>query len=252
MNQVWRVGDAVHRKATAATPTIHKVLAHARLNGVDWVPTPLGIDDNGVERLSFVVGVVPHDVQPWIWAESVLVDVAKALRQWHDATLDFPKAESIWNLPIREPKEVICHNDFATYNCVFLGEKLSGVIDFDMCSPGPRLWDIAYTCYSFIPLRPSNVDVVDSGQDRGVETVQPPVNWQSQCARLERFLEWYSGGVPTLRYSVRQTLETTAERLEVLAVWTDRFADESRNSALTGHARAYRMHAEWLWDRSVG
>ncbi|WP_405867085.1 phosphotransferase [Streptomyces sp. NBC_01515] len=41
------------------------------------------------------------------------------------------------------PVEVICHGDFAPYNCVFTGEGAVGLIDFDAARPGPRAWDLA-------------------------------------------------------------------------------------------------------------
>lgn len=48
--------------------------------------------------------------------------------------------------------EVVCHNDFAMYNIIFNNEKPVGIIDFDVAAPGPRLWDIAYTLYTCVPL----------------------------------------------------------------------------------------------------
>jgi len=50
--------------------------------------------------------------------------------------------------------EVICHNDFAIYNIIFNHKKPVGIIDFDVAAPGPgpRLWDIAYTLYTCVPL----------------------------------------------------------------------------------------------------
>ncbi len=53
-----------------------------------------------------------------------------------------------------QPIEVICHNDFATYNIIFNHEKPVGIIDFDLAfaAPGPRLWDMAYTLYTCVPL----------------------------------------------------------------------------------------------------
>ena len=51
-----------------------------------------------------------------------------------------------------EPCEVICHGDFAPYNCVFDGSRLVGIIDFDTAHPGPRIRDVAYAIYRFAPL----------------------------------------------------------------------------------------------------
>ena len=40
------------------------------------------------------------------------------------------------------------------------GDDIVGVIDFDTASPGPRVWDLAYTAYRFVPLTdPANPDV---------------------------------------------------------------------------------------------
>ncbi len=64
-----------------------------------------------------------------------------------------------WQLPAREPVEVICHNDYAPHNCVLDGDVAVGIIDFDLAHPGPRGWDIAYALYRFAPLtHPDNTD----------------------------------------------------------------------------------------------
>lgn len=75
------------------------------------------------------------------------------LRGYHDAVSDFPIDENwqpIDNTP--QPFEVICHNDFAIYNIIFNHKLPVGIIDFDNAGPGPRLWDIAYTLYTCVPL----------------------------------------------------------------------------------------------------
>lgn len=75
------------------------------------------------------------------------------LRLYHDAVSNFPIDENwqpIENTP--QPMEVLCHNDFAIYNIIFNHEKPAGIIDFDLAAPGPRLWDIAYTLYTCVPL----------------------------------------------------------------------------------------------------
>jgi aminoglycoside phosphotransferase (APT) family kinase protein len=58
----------------------------------------------------------------------------------------------VWQSPAKLPAEVICHNDFAPHNLAFADGGIVGAIDFDMCSPGPRLWDIAYYATRVVPL----------------------------------------------------------------------------------------------------
>ena len=95
-----------------------------------------------------------------MWEDHVLMEVAKLERRYHDSTQGFitPK-DAIWQWPALDPFEVLCRNDFAPYNIIFRGNQPAGIIDFDMASPGPRLWDLAYTAYRFVPLTaPENPD----------------------------------------------------------------------------------------------
>ena len=123
----------------------------------------------------------------WAWSETVLTDVARALRQWHDASSGFDTEGAIWGLDAHAPREVICHNDFAPYNCVFIDGRFVGAIDFDLCSPGPRLWDMAYTAYRFVPLMPpAGAEVADAEQERS------PFAPSEVRSRLHLFLATYS------------------------------------------------------------
>ena len=152
MNQVERVGDSVRRVAGPWTPTVHRYLDYIRRGGVDWAPHPLGIDGDR-EVLSFIDGEVPvYPLPGWVWADAVLVDGAQRLRQLHDASIGFPLENAVWQSWTRVPVEVICHNDFAPHNLAFVDGAFVGAIDFDMCSPGPRIWDIAYFATRAVPL----------------------------------------------------------------------------------------------------
>lgn len=172
MTPVVRVGDTVRRAAGPWTPTIHALLRHVRAAGFDAVPEPLGIDEQGREVLSFVPGrVATYPLADHVWADRTLVAVARTLRTYHDASASFAvPAGAVWQWPAREPAEVICHNDFCPYNLTFEDERLTGVIDWDLASPGPRVWDMGYTAYRFVPLTdPENPDAPypgRAGQDR--------------------------------------------------------------------------------------
>lgn len=241
VNTVVRVGDTVRRKAGPQTPTIHRLLSHVRARGVLWVPEPRGFDEQGREVLSFIPGDVPHEMPDWVWSESVLTSVARALREWHDATTSFERIDAVWGLPARSPEEVVCHSDFAPYNCVFRDKSFAGAIDFDLCAPGPRLWDLAYTAYRFVPLMPPR-DAVDF--DAPGE--RSPFPWPMSLARLETFLGAYGAAGAPLCYDLGAVIDATAERLHTVAAWTREHVKATGSSGLAGHAATYTAHAAWL------
>jgi hypothetical protein len=161
MTAVVRVGDTVRRAAGPWTPTIHAFMRHLRASGFDLVPEPLGIDEKGREIISFLPGeTASYPLPDFAWSEATLAAVAKCLRTFHDASVGFVAPEdATWQWPAHQPAEVICHNDFAPYNLMFEDGRLTGVIDLDLASPGPRVWDMAYTAYRFVPLTdPANPD----------------------------------------------------------------------------------------------
>ncbi|MUL43736.1 aminoglycoside phosphotransferase family protein [Streptomonospora sp. PA3] len=169
VNTVRRVGDTVHRPATAAAPAIHRLLRHLRAQGFDGAPAPLGFDRSGEEVLTYLHGDVHQALPPELRTGELLESAAVLLRRLHDATADFsaPPGEH-WNQPPRSPAEVVCHGDTAPYNCVVRGGRAVGFIDFDTAHPGPRLWDLAYAVYRFAPLQaPTNPDAFGSPQEQG-------------------------------------------------------------------------------------
>jgi aminoglycoside phosphotransferase (APT) family kinase protein len=236
---VVRVGATVRRATTPQTPTVHRLLRHVRAQGVAWVPEVYGTDDQGREVLSFIAGEVVHDLPSWLWNDSVLTAVAGALRQWHDATSSFPHtAQDVWWAPARGNAEVICHTDFAPYNHVFVDGTFVGAIDFDLCHPGPRLWDLAYTAYRYVPLTPLPEDEVPDHDSWG----RSPLPREVQQARLAAFLDAYAGRDAGLRYPAADLLETLVERLDQMADW----CQEQDSAALQGNGVMYRAHARWV------
>ncbi|MEO6115257.1 MAG: aminoglycoside phosphotransferase family protein [Pseudolysinimonas sp.] len=152
MNAVRRVGDTVVRNAGPWTPTIHRFLVFLDAAGIDGIPRPVSIGRDR-EVLSFVAGEVPvYPLPEWVWSDEVLVDAAHRLRSLHDASVGFDVRDAIWQVPSHPPIEVICHNDFAPHNLAFENGRVVGAIDFDTCSPGSRMWDIAYLATRIVPL----------------------------------------------------------------------------------------------------
>lgn len=237
MNAPVKKRNRVYRVATEATPTIQRLLHHVRSKGLAWVPEPFGIEGDR-EVLSFVPGEVPHDMPAWIWKESTLAEIARRIRQWHDATADFDTTGAVWNFAADGKADTICHNDFAPYNCVFNGEQFSGLIDFDLCASGSRLWDLAYTVYRFVPVMPP--------EPLGDEPECSPFSLEETFRRLDLFLDTYAAGDASLRYSRETVLEACAKRVRAIADWTARFAEETDNDSLKANARMYRAHSKWI------
>ena len=222
MNHVRRVGDFVRRDAGPWTPTIHRYLAHLNAHGIPGIPMPVSADDNH-ELLTYIPGTVPQYPLPdWVWSDVVLIAGGRLLRRLHDASIDFDASDAHWQVPIHEPVEVICHNDFAPHNLVFDDGDLVGVIDFDTCSPGPRLWDLAYFAARAIPL--------EAGQD-AVAIVR----------RLDLLLASYG-----MAASRADLLETALVRLHDIADVTAERATAESKPELLEHVAGYRRDAAFV------
>jgi aminoglycoside phosphotransferase (APT) family kinase protein len=135
---------------------------------------------------------------------------------------------------------VVCHNDFAPYNLMFEDGKLTGVIDLDLASPGPRVWDMAYTAYRFVPLTdPANPDALFPGV-------------KEQMRRLAAFCAAYSDAA----VDPFDVLEFAAAKLRELVAFIERKAaagDAAQRAVLArGDVIIYRRdiaHIERLATR---
>lgn len=154
ISTVYRLGDTVRRDLKPDSTKIHKLLMHLENKGFIYAPKFFGIDEKGREILSYIEGEAGnYPLKGYMWSDEVLKEIAQMLRLYHDSVSDFLIEEdwkSIDNTP--QPFEVLCHNDFAIYNIIFNRKRPVGIIDFDVAGPGPRLWDIAYTLYTCVPL----------------------------------------------------------------------------------------------------
>ena len=165
-------GDMVHRPSGFWTNQIHKFLNYLHEHDFSCVPKPHGFDEAGNEVVSLMPGEVSnYPLTITASSEKTLVSVAKLLRKYHDVSQGFLKCgkvdDTMWYLPLQEPREVVCHGDFAPYNVVLNGEKAVSIIDFDTCHPGPREWDLAYAIYRWAPIKSqTNVDSFGSLEEQ--------------------------------------------------------------------------------------
>ncbi len=157
LSEIEIEGNTVLRNLRPYSPSVHRLLLHLNTKGIDFVPRFLGVSGD-CERISFMPGQVAADYplsRTPSQQEIAIRAAAKMLRALHDASADFKEsANDVWFLsyPGDLPREVICHNDFAPYNITFKNKMPVGLIDFDTACPAPRIWDIAYAVYRFIPL----------------------------------------------------------------------------------------------------
>ncbi len=229
MGPVTRIGDEVRRIAGPWTPNVHRLLELCAAAGIAEVPRPRGYTDDGRERLTYLAGTVPTYPMPdAVWSESALRDAARLLRRLHDASVPLAGVRDGWRSPVREPAEVVCHNDFAPYNLVFDTDRLVGVIDFDYCSPGPRSWDLAYLAYRLAPLT-------------GPQEPGGPAGDGERASRLTRLIEAYD-----LAVGPSELVAVVVDRLLVLAAFSDAAAAGLGNPELREHAAGYRADAERL------
>lgn len=233
MNAVTRDGETVLRTAGPWTPTVHRHLEYLQRAGINWIPRPLEVAD-GRERLTYITGEVPlYPLPNWVWPDQVLVRGARLLRELHDASIGFGLDGACWQSPAKVPAEVICHNDFAPHNLAFADGLPVGAIDFDMCSPGPRLWDLSYFATRAVPL-----------------TQDPPPNapgMDDARRRVELILAAYGSDA-----SWNDVLRMAAIRLWDLADFSRKKAVELGNAALNDDAAMYERDAVHLSSLRAG
>lgn len=242
MNAVVRIGSRVHRAAAPHSPTVHRLLTHVRAQGITWIPQVHGFDDAGREVLDYLPGDVHHVLEPFMTTDTNLRTVGARLREWHDAAATFEhRDDDVWWQAPLAPVETVCHVDFAPYNHVYRGHAWAGAIDFDLCTPGPRLWDLAYTAYRYVPLTPHRDDAVADGE--GPDRTDAPA--PERARRLAVLLEGYGSLViddAARAYRPHEVLAWVPRRLDAMADWcaTQESPDLQRNGVM------YRAHARWL------
>ncbi len=160
---IVRVENRVLRPAARWTNQVQCLLQHVRQNGCLAVPEPLGLDADGRETVSHLLGEVSnYPLSKNAASREALLTAGVLLRQYHDATVGFLSTSpdpDTWMLRPRLPAEVVCHGDYAPYNVVLIGSRAVGIIDFDTAHPAPRAWDIAYALYRWAPFtNPNNAD----------------------------------------------------------------------------------------------
>jgi len=129
----------VRRPAGPWTPTLHALLTHLAGKGFPS-PKPLGVDERDREILTFLPGRAT--ALPWppvLLTLDGVRQVGALLRRYHDAVADFALPEpAVWmhGPQALAPGEIVIHGDFGPHNLIWDGDKLTGLIDFELARPG--------------------------------------------------------------------------------------------------------------------
>ncbi len=236
-DDIYREGNYIFRPAEIWTEYVHIYLKYLHSMGFDKVPFPFGIDKDGIEKISYVEGNVYNELLPEdVRSDEVLISLCTLMKQFHDIGekyIETLTGKEQWMLPVRTPVETMCHGDLAPYNVVVEGKKAVGIIDFDTLHPGPRLWDISYSLYRWIPLMaPDNPENFGSEDDKK--------------RRFDLFIKTYG-------LSDRDNMEIikcVIQRLEFLMAFMEK---EANNRNLTfkqhiedGHLKQYRRDLNYI------
>jgi hypothetical protein len=225
-----RVGDTVRRTAGPWTPAVHALLAHLADKGFTGAPRPLGLDEQGREVLTFLVGETIGTRKPrpaWVHAEDTLDQVARWLRDCHRAVADFvPPAGAVWRGGgTWSPGTIIVHNDAATYNAAWHQGTLTGFFDWDFAGPATPDWDLAFAAFSWVPLHV-----------RWLVTAEGFTDFAARPRRLDRFLRAYGWQA------------TTGQFLDVVEARITAHANGIRDLAAAGDEAFGRLLREGVPD----
>lgn len=235
--KIQKIGRLVVRPAQAWTNDVHSFLRFVRAEGAEFVPMPYGMNELKQEQVSYMPGeVFNYPLPEHLLTDSMLVSAASLLRTFHQYSeryLANLTGQEHWMLEKVSPVEVMCHGDFAPYNVTIISNQAAGMIDFDTLHPGPRMWDVAYAVYRWVPFNaPMHPDT------------QGDLDEHIRKARL--FLDTYGIGLEGKESFVRILIE----RLEALTQFMRNEAkqgnEDFQSHIQDGHLSVYLNDMEYL------
>src|ERR687892_1092707 len=153
--RVVRVGPHVLRPSSPHSGSIHAFLRAVKDAGFEGASVPVGIDEDGRERLVFIEGEVPVAPYPdWSQSDTALASIARLLRGLHDAARGFDPQGLTWADGLADPAggTLVCHNDVELSNVVFRDGIAVALLDFEFAAPGRPVYDLAQLGRLCVPI----------------------------------------------------------------------------------------------------
>ena len=238
--QVVRVGPHVLRPSSPHSGSIHAFLRAVREAGFEGASRPVGIDEDGRERLLFIEGDVPVAPYPdWSQSDAALASIAALLRRLHDAGRGFDPQGLTWNEALADPAggTLVCHNDVELSNVVFREGVAVALLDFEFAAPGRPVYDVAQLARLCVPIE-SDLD-------------QARIGWRpaDRPARLRLVADAY-GLDRDGRAELLTAMDDAIDRIEAAARRSVDGGDPSAIDAVrrTGGMEKYDRRRRWWSD----
>ncbi|MCP3936551.1 MAG: phosphotransferase [Actinomycetia bacterium] len=235
--KVVRVGPHVLRPSSPYTGSIHAFLRAVRAAGFEGASLPVGVDEDGRERLVFIDGDVPLTPYPdWSQSDTALASIARLLRGLHDAAGGFDPRGLSWNDALADPSggTLVCHNDVELSNVVFRDGVAVALLDFEFAAPGRPVYDLAQLARLCVPIED------DFDQNR--------IGWKpaDRPARLRLVADAY-GLDPDGRAELLAVMPDAIDRIEAAARRSFGAMDAQATEMLakTGGIEKYDRRREW-------
>jgi thiamine kinase-like enzyme len=145
---VFKENDMVKRPMEKWSNNVHSLLTHFRNNNLP-VPKIIKVD-NQYEYLEYINGEMIH---PHKWNNELLYELAVLIKKLHSVAKTFEHNKNMewkkWYLrEIGNP--LICsHGDIAPWNVITNGNKIVGLIDWEMAGPMDPIIELARVCWLF-------------------------------------------------------------------------------------------------------
>jgi phosphotransferase family enzyme len=165
-----RHGDTIERAISPASGNVHALLAYLERRGFALAPRLRATTADGTrEILSYLPGDSGYPpLASELRRDETLVSVTRAVRDLHDATQGFvaPQPDHWHRMELAVPAVIDCigHGDLAPWNILFVGTRVTGIIDWDTAGPTNRVWELAYLAHHLVPFHPTE-DLAGFGWD---------------------------------------------------------------------------------------